>query len=67
MTGVDRDILISRVIDGEATPEDWTAMRAMAERDASIWGDLVAAQQDHAELCAIVSRAADAAGNAMTA
>lgn len=61
MTGVDRDILISRVIDGEATPEDWTAMRAMAERDATIWSDLVAAQQDHAELCAIVSRAADAA------
>ncbi|MDX9912682.1 MAG: hypothetical protein RBS39_12705 [Phycisphaerales bacterium] len=61
MTGVDRDILISRVIDGEATPEDWTALRAMAERDASIWSDLVAAQQDHAELCAIVSRAADAA------
>ncbi|MBX3367618.1 MAG: hypothetical protein KF912_09950 [Phycisphaeraceae bacterium] len=50
MTGTDRDILISRVIDGEASPEDWSALKALAERDPSIWRDLAGLQQDHAEL-----------------
>jgi len=57
MTGVDRDILISRVIDGEATPEDWNAFKALASRDQSIWGELAETQQDHAELCAAVGDA----------
>ena len=57
MTGIDRDILISRVIDGEASPEDWTAFKALASRDQSIWGELAEAQQDHAELCAAVGDA----------
>ncbi|TVQ62090.1 MAG: hypothetical protein EA378_06395 [Phycisphaerales bacterium] len=48
--GVDRDVLITRIIDGEATPEDWTAFKALAARDASVWGDLAEAQQDQAEL-----------------
>ena len=50
MTGTDRDILISRVIDGEASPEDWSALKALAERDPSVWRDLAGLQQDHAEL-----------------
>lgn len=57
MTGTDRDILIARVIDGEATPEDWTAFKAVAERDPTIWRDLAEAQQDHAELTAGLSEA----------
>ncbi|MFG0325788.1 MAG: hypothetical protein ACF8SC_00770 [Phycisphaerales bacterium JB037] len=46
----DRDLLISRVIDGEASPEDWSAFRVLAARDASLWSELAAAQQDHADL-----------------
>lgn len=50
--GLDRDLLISRVIDGEASPEDWTAFRAIAATDQSIWRDLAESQQDQAELTA---------------
>jgi len=57
MTGVDRDILISRVIDGEATPEDWTAFKALAAREPDIWRDLAEAQQDHAEITAAIESA----------
>lgn len=57
MTGVDRDILITRVLDGEATPEDWAAFRAMAARDQAVWADLADAQQDRADLAAAVAEA----------
>lgn len=57
MTGTDRDILISRVIDGEATPEDWSALKALAERDPSVWRDLAGLQQDHAELSGAIAEA----------
>lgn len=51
---IDRDVLISRVIDGEASAEDWSALHAIARTDASIWSDLASAQQDHEELTAAV-------------
>lgn len=54
---IEREILISRVLDGEASPEDWTAFRALAEQDTSLWGELAAQQQDHAELEAAVRSA----------
>jgi hypothetical protein len=57
MTGIDRDILITRVLDGEATPEDWAAFRAMAARDPVVWVDLTDAQQDRAELASAVAEA----------
>ncbi len=57
MTGIDRDVLITRVLDGEATPEDWAAFRAMADRDASVWGELADAQQDRAELASALAEA----------
>ncbi|HZW11239.1 MAG TPA: hypothetical protein VFF69_15155 [Phycisphaerales bacterium] len=57
MTGIDRDVLITRVLDGEATPEDWAAFRAMADRDHSVWADLADAQQDRAELATALSEA----------
>lgn len=57
MTGIDRDILITRVLDGEATPEDWSAFRAMAARDAAVWADLADAQQDRADLASAVAEA----------
>lgn len=49
-----RDILLTRVMDGEASPEDWTAFRALAERDPGLWSELAARQQDQAELEAAV-------------
>ncbi len=51
---IDRDILISRVIDGEATAEDWSALHTLAREDSAIWSDLASAQQDHAELASAV-------------
>lgn len=57
MTGVDRDILITRVLDGEATPEDWAAFRAMAALDQAVWADLADAQQDRADLASAVAEA----------
>lgn len=45
-----RDLLISRVIDGAATPEDWSALRAIAADDPSVWSDLADSQQDFADL-----------------
>ncbi len=57
MTGVDRDILITRVLDGEATPEDWAAFRAIAAKDQAVWADLADAQQDRADLASAVADA----------
>ena len=57
MTGVDREILITRVLDGEATPEDWAAFRAMAAQDQAAWADLADAQQDRADLASAVADA----------
>lgn len=53
----DRDILISRIIDGEATPEDWAAFKALAAREPSVWRDLAECQQDHADLSSAVAQA----------
>lgn len=46
-----RDVLITRVIDAEASGEDWAAFRELAERDPGIWRDLAEAQQQHESLC----------------
>jgi hypothetical protein len=42
-----RDELISRVIDGEASERDWTALRALAQHDPTVWTDLTATQRQH--------------------
>lgn len=52
-----REILIGRVIDGEASPEDWDALRAIAETDESVWADLNQTQRQQELLCASVTRA----------
>lgn len=54
---LDRDVLISRIIDGEASPEDWAAFKALASREASVWRDLAECQQDHADLSTAVAEA----------
>lgn len=42
-----RDELISRVIDGEASEQDWTALRSLAQHDPGVWTDLTATQRQH--------------------
>lgn len=45
-----RDELISRVIDGEASERDWTALRSLAQADPSVWTDLTDTQRQHETL-----------------
>lgn len=56
-TSMERDLLLSRVIDGEASPEDWSRLRAMAVADASVWRDLAETQHATAELSVAVGEA----------
>lgn len=49
-----RDLLISRVVDGRAASEDWAALDQLAETDAAVWRDLAQAQRDHALLTGAV-------------
>ena len=48
---VDRDLLISRVIDEQASDDDWALLRRLGDKDAAVWRDLAEAQHEHAELC----------------
>ncbi|GAB4386485.1 MAG: hypothetical protein Kow0022_15630 [Phycisphaerales bacterium] len=59
----DRDVLIGRVIDGEASAADWQCLRAMAEQDPRIWDELEQTQALHRHLCAGVNDACSAASN----
>ena len=55
---VDRlDILINRVVDREASPEDWAELESLAERDPSLWRRLADAEREHATLAAGVEDA----------
>ncbi|CAG1006378.1 hypothetical protein PHYC_03319 [Phycisphaerales bacterium] len=40
------DILITRVVDGRASHEDWRRLEALAGQDAGVWRDLAQAQRD---------------------
>src|SRR5690606_30859566 len=54
---VERDVLIGRVVDGEATGADWAALEAAAQGDPGVWRDLALAQRDHAALAGAVGAA----------
>jgi hypothetical protein len=49
-----RDMLISRVIDGEAGESDWHALRTLAEADPAVWGELTETQRQHEALSGLV-------------
>lgn len=49
-----RDLLISKVIDGEASEADWSAFRALAEADPAVWGELARTQRQHEALSLLV-------------
>ena len=61
LPGDERDILISRVIDGVATSEDWTTFRAAAAHDPSIWAELAETQHIHELISTHVEHAIDIA------
>lgn len=54
---VDRDLLISRVVDDAASPGDWEQLRALADYDPSVWRELFEAQHAQAELAQAVQQA----------
>jgi len=50
---VDReDILIGRVIDDEATPQDWTELEQLGAADPTVWRRLSFAKREQSALCA---------------
>jgi hypothetical protein len=53
----DSDVLIARVVDGEASSEQWALFCRMAEVNPSLWRDLAEAQHQQSELSAHVMRA----------
>ena len=58
----DPELLISRIVDGEATPADWSEFRAQAEREPSLWRDLAESQRSQEELALEVSAAVSVSG-----
>lgn len=44
------DVIIGRIVDGEASPGDWQDMDRIAEKDAAVWQRLAQAQRAHARL-----------------
>jgi hypothetical protein len=47
LPGDERDVLISRVIDGVASAQDWATFRGVAAHDPSIWSELAETQSLH--------------------
>ncbi|MCC6675913.1 MAG: hypothetical protein IT436_02100 [Phycisphaerales bacterium] len=52
--GLERDLLISRVVDCRASAEDWSALDRLARGDDSVWRELARAQREHALLSGAV-------------
>jgi len=50
MTYLDTDVLISRILDRQAEPQDFDAFAAAAGREPSAWTDLLAALRDDVAL-----------------
>jgi hypothetical protein len=61
MEATERDMLISRIIDGRATSTDWRLLDAEGTHDPSVWRELAHAQRDHQALCAAMDRASSIA------
>lgn len=57
----ERDALISRVVDGAASPGDWERLRTAAKNDPTLWDDLTTFQQDHTAINEAVELAGDLA------
>lgn len=55
------DILISRVIDGDANPGEWDELAALAERDTGTWPHMAARLRDHQAFARAVNVSVEAA------
>lgn len=62
-TADERDLLVSRVVDGEADPADWARLREIAGTDGSVWAQIAETQADHESLRDAVVAAIDEAGD----
>lgn len=57
MTSAERDILISRVVDGVADEADWKSLDSLAASEPAIWRELAQSQRQQAKLLAAVDEA----------
>jgi hypothetical protein len=57
MHEVENDILISRVVDGAGTRDDWAALERAGAKEPTVWRDVALSLRDHARLSAAVARA----------
>jgi len=56
-----REVLVSRVLDQVATPNDWDAIERLASRDATVWRELAMSMRQNQDLLHAVACAADQA------
>ncbi len=63
MNEVRVDILISHVIDSDATDSQWNELVALAEKNPGIWRDLAESQRDQLVLSRAMNAAVDIAEN----
>ena len=56
-TGDERELLMSRAIDGRASASDWNRLEAIGAREPGLWRDLALAQRDQRQLEVFVARA----------
>ncbi len=61
MSTMERDILISRVVDGLASDGDWRMLESLSGSDPSVWRELAVAQRQQVLLCGALDRAVDVA------
>ena len=54
MNETNLDILISRVVDGVATPADWVSLESIAASNPSVWREIAVAQRTDRALAAAV-------------
>lgn len=51
------EVLLGRVVDREATPDDWAELERLSDHDPALWTRLAHAERAHARLCAAVDDA----------
>lgn len=51
------EVLFGRVVDREATPDDWVELERLGDADSAIWARLARAERAHARLCTAVEDA----------
>ncbi len=57
MSNIDSNILISRVVDGVASPEDWGRLEQAAAEQPGVWRELAMAHRQHGALVAAMGPA----------